>query len=168
MVPEPAADVIAALSKSGMLWIQLPDRTWPAWHVYVEQTCYVVTGPGEQPLPDLPDEVHLIVRAKDTRDRVASIPARARRVPPDADDWQVATSALAKARLNAPGVDLAQRWASEGTVWALLPDLEAADTAPPTRSGAAPPVTSPATTDTWRPTHLPARPTRRKRPHWLR
>ncbi len=168
MVPDSHDDVLAALSKSGMLWIRLPDRTWPAWHVFVEGICYVVTGPGEQPLPDLPGDVELVVRAKDTRDRVASIPARARRLRPDAEAWDTATAALAKARLNATEGDVVQRWAQEGIVWALEPDLDAADTAPPTQSGAAPPLSTPATTDTWRPTHRPARPTRRKGPHWIR
>ena len=153
------ADVTAALSKSGLLWIELPDRTWPVWHVWVEDTAYVVSGHGEQPLPHLPDEVTLIVRAKDTRARVARIPAQVHRVMPDSHEWQVATDALVPSRLNPEPGDQPERWGVEATVWALRPDLDAADTSvtPDEPSGAREPVPTPATTDTWLPQHRPKR-----------
>ena len=60
-----------AMSKSGLLWIDVAeDRTWPAWHVWDETTAFVVSGPGEQPLPWLPKEVNLILRSKDTGGRI--------------------------------------------------------------------------------------------------
>ncbi|TWP33736.1 hypothetical protein [Leekyejoonella antrihumi] len=157
-------DVTAALSKSDVLWIELTDRTWPAWHVWVDDTAYVVCGTGEQPLPDLPAEVTLIVRAKDTRARVAGIPAAVHRVLPDTPEWQIAADALAPARLNPVPGDQAQRWADQATVWALRPDLAAADTsaAPDQGSGTREPVPTPATTDSWHPAHRPTRRMRRK------
>ena len=57
-----------AASKSGLLWVRLPDgSTHPVWHVWHDDgdergtgpAAYVVSGPGEQPLPWLPDEVEL-------------------------------------------------------------------------------------------------------------
>lgn len=161
-------DLAPVLRTSGMLWIQPPEeRAWPAWHVCVEDTCYVVTGPGEQPLPDLPEQVTLILRTKDSQAeigaQVAQVPARTHRVDPEDAEWQTATDALAPARLNVPEAGLARRWADSATVWALVPDLEAARTAPDEASGAAPPPATPATTDTWRPAHRPARPLRRRR-----
>ena len=51
----PNALVAEAMTKSGVLWIEVAgDRTWPAWHVWGDGRAYVVSGPGEQPLPGCP------------------------------------------------------------------------------------------------------------------
>jgi hypothetical protein len=61
-----------AAGKSGLLWVRLPDGgTHPVWHVWHDDgdergtgpAAYVVSGPGEQSLPWLPDEVELILRS---------------------------------------------------------------------------------------------------------
>ena len=80
-----------AASKSGLLWVRLPDGgTHPVWHVWHDDgdergtgpAAYVVSGPGEQPLPWLPDEVELILRSKDTGGRLITVHATAARSPP--------------------------------------------------------------------------------------
>ena len=64
-----------AASKSGLLWIRVPGAgTHPVWHVWHDDgdergtgpAAYVVSGPGEQSLPWLPDEVELVLRSKDS------------------------------------------------------------------------------------------------------
>ena len=59
-----------AMTKSGVIWIEIPgDRAWPAWHAWVAPNAYVVNGPGEQHLPWLPEEVVLVLRSQDTGGR---------------------------------------------------------------------------------------------------
>ncbi len=59
-----------------------PGRAWPAWHVWLDGAAYVVSGPGEQPLPPLDGEVELILRSKDTWARLVTVRATASTVSP--------------------------------------------------------------------------------------
>jgi len=153
-----------AMSKSGLLWIDVAeDRTWPAWHVWDETTAFVVSGPGEQPLPWLPEQVNLVLRSKDTGGRLLTVQATVQEIGPDDEGWGAATEALRAGRLNA-SVDAVERWARECTVRALRPfgtPVEGPGSYP-TTSGAAPPPPSEATTATWRPWHWRGRPRRRR------
>lgn len=151
--PPPPSDrlVSEALSKSGMLWIRTPERTWPVWHAHHEGRAYVVSGPGEQALPDpLPEVVELVLRAKDSRARLLTVPAMTHHVRPQSPEWEPATSALQGARLNSPVAhhDLPQHWAAHASVVALVPDTAQAQVgaAGDEESGAAPPPRSRATT----------------------
>jgi len=153
-----------AAGKSGLLWIDVPDdRAWPAWHAWADDTVFIVSGPGEQQLPWLPDEVALILRSKDTGGRLMAVRASVRTLTPEDEQWEAATQALKASRLNAVD-DQVERWAHSCTVRALRPfgaPLEAPGSYPDT-SGAAPVPPSPATTTGWRPWHLGGRPLRRK------
>lgn len=160
-----AALVAEAMAKSGLLWVDVPgDRAWPAWHVWVAGTAYVVNGPGEQTLPWLPERVELVLRSKDTGGRLLRVGARAEVVTPEDPRWEPATAALKAARLNAVG-DVVARWAAEATVTALIPEgglLEGPGNYPDS-SGAAPPPPATATTRTWSPWHWRGRPQVRRR-----
>ena len=167
--PTPAVNLTAlvaeAANKSGLLWVDVPgDRAWPVWHVWLDDTAYVVSGPGEQPLPWLPEDVQLILRSKDTGGRLLRVHARATRITPGDDRWEPATTALKASRLNAVGADVIERWAQTCTVTALSP--YAAPLEFPGQyddvSHAAPPAPTPATTRTWHPWHLRGRPKRRR------
>ncbi|KNX36521.1 hypothetical protein [Luteipulveratus halotolerans] len=149
----PASDRLVgeALSKSAMLWIRTPERTWPVWHAHSEGRAYVVCGPGEQSLPDpLPEVVELVLRAKDSRARLLTVPAMTHRVRPESPEWEPAATALQSARLNSPVAhhDLPQHWAEHARVLALVPDTAQAEVgaAGEEGSGAAPPPPSGATT----------------------
>ncbi|WP_137123215.1 hypothetical protein [Segeticoccus rhizosphaerae] len=162
--------VAEAASKSGLLWVEVPgDRAWPVWHVWVNNTAYVVSGPGEQPLPDLPDEVVLVLRSKDHEGRLLRVPAHTRRLSPEDadldDEWGTATQALKASRLNAPPGDTVARWAHDNVVMALSPHGDALEEPGhyDDASGAAAPVPTPATTATWRPWHARGRPRVRRR-----
>lgn len=150
-----------AAKKSGLLWIDVPgDRSWPAWHVWLDGTAYVVSGPGEQPLPALPAEVTVTFRSKDTGGRLVTVPAHATVVTADDPRWEDVSTALKASRLNAPAGDTVARWASEAIVYALAPHGEALD-GPGSysqESQAAQPAKTPATTLTWRPWHVKGRP----------
>ena len=118
-----------AASKSGLLWVRLPDgSTHPVWHVWHDDgddrgtgpAAYVVSGPGEQPLPWLPDEVELILRSKDTGGRLITVHATAREVTPEDAGWDAAVDVLRPERLNAVG-DTAERWRHSCTIHLLTP-----------------------------------------------
>ena len=82
-----AAEQVAACSGSACP----AGGTHPVWHVWHDDgdqrgtgpAAYVVSGPGEQPLPWLPDEVELILRSKDTGGRLLTVHATAREVTPE-------------------------------------------------------------------------------------
>jgi hypothetical protein len=153
-----------AANKSGLLWVDVPgDRAWPAWHAWADDTVFIVSGPGEQQLPWLPDEVGLILRSRDTGGRLLKVRASVRTVTPDDALWAAATEALKASRLNAID-DVVQRWAQSCTVRALRPfgaPLEGPG-GYPDDSGAAPVPPTEATTTGWRPWHLGGRPLRRR------
>lgn len=157
------------MSTCALLWIEVPgDRAWPAWHVWVNHTAYVLSGPGEQPLPALPPQVVLVVRSKDNLGRLLRITANTRQLRADGagvDEWDTAAAALKAGRLNSPPGDTLARWAEDNTVTALTP-VGAAVEGPgcyDDASGAAPPLPTPATTDSWHPWHAGGRPQRRRR-----
>jgi hypothetical protein len=170
-----------AMNKSGLLWIDVADdRTWPAWHVWDETTAFVVSGPGEQPLPWLPKEVNLILRSKDTGGRLLTTRAHATVLEPGTAEWEHAAELLRASRLNAVD-DSVTRWARECTITALAPfgsPLEApgAYTALDLRTE---PARTTATTASWRPWHwkgrghrrandVPSRPATSRRRFWRR
>jgi hypothetical protein len=160
-VTDLSALISEAGKKSGLLWINVPgDRAWPAWHVWLDDTAYVLTGPGEQSLPDLPAEVSVTFRSKSTGGLLVTMPARASVVKPGDERWEAAAEALKASRLNAPAGDTIARWASEATVYALTPHGESVQ-GPDSysqESAVAQVATTPATTRTWHPWHIKGRP----------
>lgn len=167
MTEVPAADaalLAEAAAKSGLVWLRPPGggRPWPAWHVWHEGAVLVVSGAGEQQLPDLRGPVELMVRSKDSGARLITVAATAEVVDPDDEGWAAAAAALAASRLNsatAPA-DLPARWRAEGAVLTRVRAHGAALEAPgryDDASGAAPPPPTPATTSHWRPWHLRGR-----------
>lgn len=154
-----------AANTSGLLWIDVPgDRSWPAWHAWADESVYVVSGPGEQTLPWLPDTVTLVLRSKDTGGRLLSVHATCRVLTPEGERWEAAVAALKASRLNAVD-DLEARWATECTVRAMTPFGMPVESpgAYGTGSRAAPVAPTSATTTGWRPWHLGGRPQRRRR-----
>lgn len=124
------SDVTTALAKSKVAWLLLPpdDTTVPCWYAASGSTAYLVGGDGEQPLPDLPAELRVILREKDSRRAVGPVPARATRVDPDSEDWETVTAALVAARQNNPPEGLREHWAAHCAIWSL--DVDPVD-APP-------------------------------------
>ncbi|GIL37558.1 hypothetical protein [Phycicoccus sp. DTK01] len=155
-----------AASKSGLLWVRLPDgSTYPAWHVWHDDgdergtgpAAYVVSGPGEQHLPWLPDEVELILRSKDTGGRLLTIHATTRVLEPGTDAWEQAAAVLRPERLNAPGSaeEVLERWRAHNTLHVLTPHGRPGEQPGHhgTSSGAAPVRPAAPATARWRPWH---------------
>ena len=120
-----AADRIVseALAKSGLLWITSPAGSSPVWHAQIDGVAYVVSGEGEQFMPEHLGPVQVVTRSKDTRARLASFEAEASVASPDDDDWDAAVAALVAGRLNAPTGDTATRWTSNNRITRITPDL---------------------------------------------
>ncbi|MGB9377963.1 MAG: hypothetical protein WCB04_10680 [Mycobacteriales bacterium] len=144
-----------ATKKSDLVWIAT-SGTVPvtaAWHVWHEGAAYVVTGPGEQPLP--PDlgvypTCEVIVRSASNWGRVITWEASVWRVTPGLEEWDEVVPVLLAKRLNPPdGAAAAERWAQRCTVFRLLPTggVFESGASLPTTSGAEPPRPSVATTE---------------------
>jgi hypothetical protein len=110
--PAPAAPftlIAEATKRAGLIWLQVPGggRPRPAWHLWREGdgAAYLLTGPGEQPLPGLAhaDRVTVLVPSKDTGALLLSWEAVVSEVTPGSPDWEAVIGPLAAARLNGGG-----------------------------------------------------------------
>jgi ADP-ribose pyrophosphatase YjhB (NUDIX family) len=129
-VPSPAL-IAEATRRSGVVWLRVPGqgRPFPAWHIWRDPpgAAYLVTGPGEQPLPGLAaaGRVQVTVPSKDTGGALVTWAASVHRVEPGSAEWEEVAGPLAAARLNAepgPGEpSVAARWARAGTIVRLVP-----------------------------------------------
>ena len=155
---EPLAQslVAEACGKSAMVWLRLPGerRSHAAWHVWADGAVHLVTGGAEQPLTDLPGlvdgaEVDVLVRSKDNGSRLVAFRTVVSDVRPGDDRWDTVVPLLHAKRLNAPdGEEQPARWARESRVLRLEPTGQVLEQPGhlPTRSHAAEPPVSPATT----------------------
>jgi hypothetical protein len=145
--------VAEATKKAGLVWLQIGSSPYAraAWHVWLDGAAYVVYGGAEQPLPGLEsaDRVVVTVPSKDKGGRLVTWVARPHLVEPGSAQWDTAAPALHAKRLNAPdGEQQPARWARESRIVRLEPTGEVLERpgAMPTRSQAAPPRPSRATT----------------------
>ena len=154
--PLSEALVAEACAKSALVWLRAPgeQRAHAAWHVWAEGAVCLVTGGAEQPLTDAPglsegSEVEVLVRSKDNGSRLVTFRATVTAVEPGTPQWDVVVPLLHAKRLNAPdGEEQPARWARESRVLRLDPTGQVLEQPGhlPTRSHAAEPPPSPATT----------------------
>lgn len=148
-----------ALNKSGVCWIRIPGAgSHLVWHAYDREAILVVTGPGEQPLPALPEAVEVILRSKDHGSRLLTVEAKAVVLPPEHPMWPAAAAALAADRLNATDDQIA-RWRESATIYVLHPFGMPLERPSAYAEGAAAQVVAAGrvTTRAWRPTHVGGR-----------
>jgi hypothetical protein len=162
--------VAEAMKKAPLVWVEIEDhRPAPAWCVWHEGAAYVVSGPGEQPVPGLAEAARcrVVVRSGGNLARIVRWPAAVERVEPGTPDWDAIVPTLLPKRLNLTDAETAAaRWAAECRVSRLTPDGapdEVGDTLP-TASGAVAPPTTPAATRVTVPYTL-GRPRGRRRQH---
>jgi 8-oxo-dGTP diphosphatase len=104
--PEPAL-IAEATRRAGVIWLTVPgrDSAFPAWHIWRDPpgAVYLVTGPGEQPLPGLAgaSRVTVTVPSKDSGGALVAWTGDVHRVEPGSPEWDAAVGALAAGRLNA-------------------------------------------------------------------
>jgi 8-oxo-dGTP diphosphatase len=111
--------VAEATRRAGVVWLTVPGRhrAYPAWQLWREPpgAAYLVTGPGEQPLPGLEEatRVSVTVPSKESGGALVTWTAGVARVDPGSAEWDEVMGPLRAARLNA---DL-----SPGAVYRLAP-----------------------------------------------
>jgi hypothetical protein len=152
----PPALIAEATKRAGHVWIAIDgqDRPRPAWHIWrtgpgpaglePPGAAYVVTGPGEQPLPGLASagRVTVIVASSQARSGRLAWAAAVTRVEPGSGEWDEVIGPLVTGRLNAVLAEgetsPARRWARSGAVFRLAPVPGAAvsdDTTSPSSRG---------------------------------
>lgn len=144
--------VAEAMKKAPLVWVEVEgQRAAAAWCVWSDDAAYVVSGPGEQPVPGLADtdRCGVIVRSGDNLARIVRWPAAVTRVRPGTPEWDAAVPGLLAKRLNLADAENANaRWAAECVVSRLAPagaPDQVGETLPDDRHGAAPPATPAAT-----------------------
>ncbi|MDQ1602276.1 MAG: hypothetical protein QOE01_121 [Actinomycetota bacterium] len=142
-----------AARKSSVLWLRpaSSERAMPAWHVWRDGAAYLVGGGLEQDVSFLSDgaDVSVTLRSKDNGARLVTWVARVGEVEPGSAEWDAVVVDLHAKRLNPPdGERQPARWARESRVVRLTPTGELLESPGhlPTRSHAAEPPGSPATT----------------------
>jgi 8-oxo-dGTP diphosphatase len=120
--PVPSQTLVAeATKRAGVVWLTVPgqNRAHVAWHLWRDPpgAAYVVTGPGEQPLPGLAGaaRVTVTVPSKQAGGALVTWMAAVGRVEPGSPEWDEVIGPLRAARLNA---DL-----SPGAIYRLVPAL---------------------------------------------
>ncbi|MEI2776942.1 MAG: hypothetical protein V9G19_13435 [Tetrasphaera sp.] len=153
-----------ALAKSSVCWVETEERSRALWYAVLDGAVLIVTGAGEQQLPDLPEQVRLVLRSKDSGGRLLQVDAAARVVTAEDSGWEAAAAALAAERLNATDDQLA-RWRESGTIYELRPfgQPRQGPGSYAEQSGAAPVTPARGTTAGWRPRHLGGRGRRPRR-----
>jgi hypothetical protein len=137
--PPPPALIAEVTKRAGHVWIVIggQDRPRPAWHIWrtgpgpaglePPGAAYVVSGPGEQPLPGLAGSrrVTVIVAGDQVPGGLLHWTAAVSRVEPGSAEWDTVIGQLVASRLNAVLADgqasPAQRWARSGAVFRLAP-----------------------------------------------
>lgn len=104
----PTGAVVAeATKRSGVVWLTVPgrDKPYPAWHLWRDPpgAAYLVTGPGEQPLPGLDGagRAAVTVPSKQAGGALVTWTASVSRVDRGSPEWAEVIGPLTAARLNA-------------------------------------------------------------------
>jgi hypothetical protein len=144
-----------ALKKAGLIWLHSAGSPGgrPYWHVWLDESIYLLTGGSEQPAGGLEtgEEVTVAVASKETHARLLSLRAIVSELEPTDSDWESASTALAAARLNLSDVPGAPaRWAADSAIriYRVVPSSPDGERpgAYPSESGRAAPRPTPATT----------------------
>ncbi|HEV3295478.1 MAG TPA: hypothetical protein VG123_41415 [Streptosporangiaceae bacterium] len=131
----PPALIAEATKRARVIWLTIgPDRPRPAWHVWRASAspdspgaAYLLTGPGEQPLPGLAEagRVTVTVPAGRSGGQPVTWTADVSRVEPGGEEWDAVIGQLVAGRLNAVLTEgetsPAPRWARSAAVYRLAP-----------------------------------------------
>lgn len=96
-------EVPAQVVRAGVLWLAAPGgRPVAAWPVWRDGHAYLLTGPGEQPLPGLAGAhaCELTARSAETGGHLGTWRATVEPVAPGTEEWTGIYPVLAGKRLN--------------------------------------------------------------------
>jgi len=131
----PPALIAEATKRARVIWLTIgPGRPRPAWHIWQPATgpgsagaAYLLTGPGEQPLPGLAGggQAAVTVPAARSGGPAVTWTADVTRVLPGSAEWDAVIGPLVAGRLNAvltgEETSPAPRWARSGAIYRLTP-----------------------------------------------
>jgi hypothetical protein len=129
-VTEPRSDALTAAltqelsKKTSVSWLRYDGRTHAAWHIWLDDALYVISGGNEQPLPGIEDTTHVevVMRSKDSGGRLLTWVGEASVVRPGDELWDPVTAALVSARLNLDDLAAAAAdWAERSVVTRIVP-----------------------------------------------
>ncbi len=160
MAGDSAGVLDAAMRAAGVVWLSpepsapgaesVPPTTGPVWHVWADGACYLLTGPGEQPLPGIVAGRQCQVTVRNSAGgRALTWPAFVEEVDPADPTWAAIAPKLAAARLNGGDpVAVVATWPGRLTILGLRPSGPpiTPETGMPDDSQAAAPLPTPATT----------------------
>lgn len=118
--------------KTGVSWLRYGAAasaadTHAVWHLWFDDSLYVLSGGEEQSLPGIEnvERVEVMMRSKDNGGRLLTWVALASDVRPDDELWEPVTAALAAGRLNVANLAAAPAgWAETSRVTRLVPTGE--------------------------------------------
>ena len=110
--------------KTAVCWLRYDGRDHAAWHVWLDDALYVVSGGDEQPLPGIEDltSLEVVMRSKENGGRLLTWVAEVSVVRPDDERWEPVTAALVAGRLNLDDLATAAAgWAERSVVSRIVP-----------------------------------------------
>lgn len=117
--------LIAELARrTGVCWVRVEGHAHPVWHAWCEGALCLVTGGGEQPLPEVVDgdRVEVVMRSKDTGGRLLTWVGGVSVVRPGQEGWAATTAALVARRQNLRDpATAAEDWARDSVVLRIVP-----------------------------------------------
>ena len=122
-----AALVAELAKKTGVCWLRYGGTTHAAWHVWVSDALFVVSGGAEQPLPGIADQARteVVMRSKENGGRLLTWVGSVSVVRPEDELWEPVTAALVAGRLNLRDLAAApEEWARNSVVTRIAPTGE--------------------------------------------
>lgn len=110
--------------KTGVCWLRYDGQEHAAWHVWLDDALYVVSGGAEQHLPGVADttSMEVVMRSRDNGGRLLTWVGDVSVVRPGDELWEPATTALVSGRLNLDDLSTAAAgWARSSVVSRVVP-----------------------------------------------
>jgi hypothetical protein len=110
--------------KTGVCWLRYDGHEHAAWHVWLEDALYVVSGGDEQSLPGIEDvtSADVVMRSKENGGRLVTWVGDVSVVHPGDELWEPVTAALVSDRLNLDDLSTAaDDWAERSVVSRIVP-----------------------------------------------
>lgn len=110
--------------KTSVCWLRYDGQEHAAWHTWLDDALYVVSGGDEQPLPGIEDNtsIEVVMRSKENGGRLLTWVGEVSVVRPADELWEPVSKALVAGRLNLDDLTTAAaEWAERSVVSRIVP-----------------------------------------------